>query len=93
MIDHFHHPPKGYSYEVQEHRRYVFSIWIVNHGEFSYTDKAPKSIWGFYHTKKKEYYAPVTSLKHGDKVSFDDTTPYSAMKIHLNPLEQCMYQK
>jgi len=93
MIEFPHQSPKGYSYEIQQFKRYVYAIWIVNHGEFSYTDTPPKSIWGFYSSKKKEYYAPIDAKKVGAIVQIEDTTPYSAMQLKLTPLEQCMYQK
>jgi hypothetical protein len=82
-----HQPPKGYSYEVTEYRTNFIAIWIINHGRFSYTDTPPKSIWGFYNTKKCVYHAPINSTKHGDQVEISNTRPYSAMKLNLNPLE------
>ena len=86
MFEFPHTPPRGYSYEISEHRRNILSIWICNHGEFSYTDDSPvKSIWGFYNTKSKQYYAPVNSKTVGKVVDIDDTTPYTAMQI-LKPL-------
>jgi len=93
MIEFPHQSPKGYSYEIQQFKRHVYAIWIVNHGKFSYTDTPPKSIWGFYSSKKKEYYAPIDAKKVGAIVKIEDTTPYSAMQLKLTPLEQCMYQK
>mgnify|MGYP003336828045 CR=1 FL=1 len=82
MFEFPHTPPRGYSYEIVPHKRNLLSIWICNHGEFSYTDNSPvKSIWGFYDTKKRCYHAPVNSSKHGDQVEFEKTTPYSAMQI------------
>ena len=81
-----HQPPKGYSYEVTEYKKNFAAIWIINHGRFSYTDTPPRSIWGFYNTKKQEYYAPVNSTKHGDQVDISNTRPYSAMQLNLNPL-------
>jgi len=90
MIDNFHQPPEGYSYEFQQYKRSVLSVWIINHGKFSYTDQPPRSIWGFYHTKKREYYAPINSKKVGERVNFQYTTPYSAMQLNLNPLEKCL---
>jgi hypothetical protein len=88
----FHHQaPKGYSYEIELFKRNIFSIWICNHGEFSYTDKTPRSIWGFYDTKKGCYYAPINASKSGDQVDIKDTTPYSAMQLKLNPLENVLY--
>jgi hypothetical protein len=80
-------PPQGYSYEVTLFKRNILAIWICNHGKFSYTDKTPKSIWGFYDRKTKCYYAPINSSKQGDKVDIKDTTPYSSMQLNLNPLE------
>jgi hypothetical protein len=87
MIEFPHKAPKGYSYEFESFKRNLIAIWICNHGEFSYTDKTPKSIWGFYDTKSKSYYAPINSSKQGDKVDIKSTTPYSAMQLNLNPLE------
>lgn len=85
-----HQVPEGYSYEVTEVKRNILAIWICNHGKFSYTDKTPKSIWGFYNTKTKSYHAPVNSSTVGSVVSIDNTTPYSAMQLNLNPLMQCL---
>ena len=86
MFEFPHIAPHGYSYEIIEHRRNILSIWICNHGQFSYTDDSPvKSIWGFYNTKSKQYYAPVNSKTVGKVVDIDDTTPYSAMQI-LKPM-------
>jgi len=84
--DFIHTAPEGYSYEVTAFKRNLLAIWICNHGKFSYTDKTPKSIWGFYQIKKGEYYAPINSTKQGNTVDISDTTPYSAMQLNLNPL-------
>ena len=86
MIDFPHTAPEGYSYEVQPFKRNLLAIWICNHGKFSYTDKTPKSIWGFYDTKANCYHAPINATQQGDKVRIEDTTPYSAMQLNLNPL-------
>lgn len=85
MFEFLHKPPKGYSYEFENFRSNVVRIWIVNNGFFSYTDKQPKSIWGFYNVRKKTFHAPIRSDKVGDVVNFSDTTPYSAMQI-LRPM-------
>jgi len=85
--DFSHQPPEGYSYEVTEYRKNFIAIWIINHGKFSYTDTPPRSIWGFYNTKKECYHAPINSTKHGDTVDLDNTRPYTAMPLNLNPLE------
>lgn len=83
-----HQPPKGYSYEVQEHKRNVVSIWICDHHQYVFNDGAPvKCIWGFYNIKKQCYYAPINSTKIGDRVDIDNTRPYTAMQLNLNPLE------
>ena len=84
--DFIHQSPKGFSYEVTEHRKNMLAIWILNHGRFSYTDTPPRSIWGFYSTKKRCYHAPINSTKHGDTVDIDKTSSYTAMQLNLNPL-------
>lgn len=81
-----HQPPKGYSYEVEQFKRNILAVWVCNHGQFSYTNKTPKSIWGFYNTKTKCYYAPINAKQVGDKVEIEDTSPYSAMQLNLSPL-------
>jgi len=81
-----HKAPKGYSYEIELFKSNILAIWILNHGSFSYTNKTPRSIWGFYDTKKQCYYAPVNSSKQGNQVDIKRTTPYSAMQLNLNPL-------
>ena len=86
-----HEPPKGYSYEIEQFKRNLLAIWICNHGKFSYTDKTPKSIWGFYNTKTKTYHSPINATKSGDPIEFKYTTPYSAMKLKLNPLEYVLF--
>jgi len=83
--DFIHKAPKGYSYEVQSFKRNLLAIWICNHGQFSYTDKTPKSIWGFYNIKKQCYHAPINATKQGDTIDIHKTTPYTAMQI-VKPL-------
>ena len=84
--DFIHEPPKGYHYEVEHFRRNVCRICIVNDGSFSYTDVAPKSVWGFYDVKKRRYSAPINYSKQGDPVDINNTTAYSSMQLNLNPL-------
>ena len=86
-----HEPPKGYHYEVEQFRRNVYRILIVNDGSFSYTDVPPKSVWGFYDSKKGSYSAPINYSKQGDPVDIKDTRPYTAMQLNLNPLEAALY--
>ena len=86
-----HEPPKGYHYEVESFRRNVCRICIVNDGSFSYTDVAPKSVWGFYNAKSRTYSAPINYSKQGDTVNINQTRPYTAMQLNLNPLEAALY--
>ena len=94
----FHHePPKGYHYEVEQFRRNVYRICIVNDGTFSYTNDPPKCVWGFIKTTGKKgstettYYAPINYNKVGDSVRIEDTRSYTAMQLNLNPLETVLY--
>ena len=83
----FHHePPEGYHYEVEHFRRNVCRICIVNDGSFTYTNDAPKCVWGFYDSKTGRYSAPINWSKQGDPVDINDTRPYTAMQLNLNPL-------
>jgi len=84
--DFIHEPPEGYRYEVEQHRRNMVSIWLRFPHRFSYCDHAPRTIWGFYDTKKKVYCAPINSTKHGNQVDIKDTRNYTAMQLNLNPL-------
>ena len=81
-----HKPPKGFHYEVDQFRRNVYRICIVNDGTFSYTDVAPKSVWGFYNSKTGKYSAPINFSKQGDTIDISKTRPYTAMQLNLNPL-------
>ena len=86
--DFTHEPPKKYTYEVESFRRNVLRIWCCNHAEFTYNGGAPaKTVWGFYNTKQRQYYAPINSKKVGDKVNFNSTTPYTAMQLNRRGLE------
>ena len=86
-----HKPPKGFHYEVDLFRRNVYRICIVNDGTFSYTDVAPKSVWGFYNTKTGKYSAPINFSKQGDTIDISKTRPYTAMQLNLNPLMAAFY--
>lgn len=83
-----HEPPENYTYKVEEFRRNVLRIWCCNHFKFTFNGGSPaQTIWGFYNTKQRTYYAPINSTKCGDKVDISDTRPYTAMQLNLNPLE------
>jgi len=85
----FHHdPPKGYRYKVVRKNNSIVAIWTVCNPGFVYNGGNDiHCIWGFYNSKKQQYYAPINSNKIGKEVSIQDTTPYSAMQLNLTPLE------
>jgi len=90
IVEFYHTAPKGYSYEFEEFKRNVVSIWIRNHAKFDYNNGASvRSVWGFYNTKTKCFHAPINSKTVGTVVDITDTTPYSAMKIKRTFLEMC----
>lgn len=83
-----HKAPKGYSYEFEDFKRNVVSIWIRNHSKFDYNNgKSVRSIWGFYNQKTKQFHAPVNSSTVGSVVMIESTRPYTAMQINQTPLE------
>lgn len=87
-IDFPHDAPAGYSYEFEEFKRNVVSIWIRNHSHFDYNGGIRvRSIWGFYNQKTKCYYSPVNSKTVGKEVDISRTTSYTAMIPKTTPLE------
>jgi len=55
---------------------------------FDYNLGVPtRTIWGFYDTKKQQYFSPVNSKSIGACVNIKDTRNYTAMPLKLNPLE------
>ena len=83
-----HKAPKGMRYEVEEHKRNVFSIWLRYEREFDYNlGKPVRCIWGFYDFKKCQFYAPVNSSTIGNVVEFKNTREYTAMPLKQTPLE------
>ena len=81
-----HQPPDNYSYEVESFRSNVVAIWLRHHYNYTYSSDVVRTIWGFYHTKKGEYYAPINAKKCGGKVNLSETSAYSAMPKKYNPL-------
>ena len=80
-------PPNNYTYETRTHNRTFIGIWLHCHHRFVYNGGAPVyTIWGFWCSKTGKYYAPINSKTIGKEVRIEDTTPYSAMPINLNPL-------
>ena len=87
-----HLPPKGYWYEAVRKNATTIAIWTVCNPGFIYNDgNDVRCIWGFYNTKKQQYYAPINSTKQGDPVDIESTTPYTAMQLNLNGLEQLLF--
>lgn len=85
-----HQPPEGYSYEVEQFKRNVFSIWLRCHRKFDYNmGKSTRTIWGFYDYKKCQFYSPVNSSTVGKVVEIKNTRPYTAMPINQTILESC----
>jgi hypothetical protein len=83
-----HKAPEGYSYEVKEFKRNIFSIWLRCHREFDYNlGKSIRTIWGFYDYKKCQFFSPVNSSTVGKQVDFKNTRNYTAMPIKQTPLE------
>ena len=90
--DFTHRPPEGYRYEAIRKNANVISIWTVCNPGFVYNDSNDiRCIWGFYNPKKQQYFAPINSNKVGESVDFSNTTPYSAMQLNFNGLEQLLY--
>ena len=64
---------------------------ILNHSHFTYTDRTPRAIWGFYNTKTRTYFSPVNCKTVGEEVDITQTRNYTAMRLNLNPLELALY--
>jgi len=85
-----HTAPQGCYYEIEQFKRNVLSIWLCNNREFDYNlGKPTKTIWGFYNSKKREYYAPINSKTVGKAVDINHTRNFTAMQIKQTVLEQC----
>lgn len=83
-----HTAPNGYSYEYEDFKRNVIAIWLLCHMHFDYNHGAPtRTIWGFYDTKKKQYFSPINSKTIGECVSIENTRNYTAMPLKITPLE------
>jgi hypothetical protein len=83
-----HLPPEGYFYSFEEYKSGVVSIWLNNTRKFDYNmGKPTRTIWGFYKSKTRKYYAPVNSKTIGKEVDFKNTRNYTAMQIKPSPLD------
>ena len=91
-LDFHHEPPTGYRYEIVRKNASTVAIWTVCNPGFVYNDgNDVRCIWGFYNPKKQQYYAPINSTKVGKEVNIKNTTPYTAMQLNLNGLEQLLF--
>ena len=90
MIAEFpHQPPTGYSYEFEEFKRGVIAIWLHCSRKFDYNNGAPtRTIWGFYKSKTREYFAPINSKTIGARVDISDTRNYTSMPIKYQGVEK-----
>ena len=90
MIAEFpHRPPTGYSYEFEEFKRGVIAIWLHCSRKFDYNNGAPtRTIWGFYKSKTREYFAPINSKTIGARVDISETRNYTSMPIKYQGVEQ-----
>ena len=87
-----HQPPKGYSYEAIQFKSNIIAVWLLCHRRFVYNGGSPtRTIWGFYNTKTKRFFAPINSKTVGEEVSLTNTSPYTSMPLKLNPLEYALY--
>lgn len=88
-IEFSHTAPKGYSYEFEEFKKNVVAIWLRHNAVYDYNlGKSVRSVWGFYNSKTRTYYAPVNAKTVGKRVDLNDTTPYTAMQILHKGVEQ-----
>ena len=70
----------------------LIGIWTkFNSGVVYNDDNGVSCIWEFYNPKKQQYYAPINSTKVGKQVNIKNTTPYTAMQLNLNGLEQLLF--
>lgn len=92
MILEFPHKPptKEYSYEYEEFNTRMIRIWLCCSRRFDYNlGKPTKTVWGFYNSKKRVYYAPINAKTIGKEVNIEDTRNYTAMPIKQTSLEAC----
>lgn len=82
IIEFPHTAPEGYSYEFEEFKKNVVTIWLRHHNSYDYNlGKSVRTVWGFLNSKTKTYYSPINAKTIGERVDLEDTTPYTAMPI------------
>jgi hypothetical protein len=83
-----HKAPKNYSYEFENWSAGTIRIMLNCHRKFDYNlGASTATVWGFFKSKKRVYYAPVNAKTIGKEVNIENTTPYSAMPIKRTALE------
>lgn len=81
--------PEGYYYEFEEFKRNVQAIWLRHTCIYDYNlGKSVRTIWGFYNSKTKSYFAPINSKSVGKLVDINNTTPYTAMPLNYTGVEK-----
>jgi hypothetical protein len=89
IVDFPHKAPENCYYEYEEFKHNVVRIWLCNTHEFDYNLGAhTKTVWGFYHSKRKKYYAPINAKTVGKEVNINNTTAYTAIIPKLTGLEK-----
>jgi hypothetical protein len=88
IVDFPHKAPKDYSYEYEEFKHNVIRIMLRCHREFDFNlGKPTATVWGFYHSKRKKYYAPINAKTVGKEVDIKSTRNYTAMPVKPSPLD------
>jgi hypothetical protein len=88
IVDFPHRAPENYSYEYEQFKHNVVRIMLRCHRQFDFNlGKPTATVWGFYNTKNRKYYAPVNSKTVGKEVDIKSTRNYTSMPIKQTPLE------
>jgi len=88
IVDFPHKAPENYSYEYEQFKHNVVRIMLRCYRQFDYNlGESTSTIWGFYNTKNRKYYAPVNSKTVGKEVDIKSTRNYTAMPLKQTPLE------
>ena len=86
--DFIHEAPPRFRYRTAKFKANVISIWCDHLDNYCFSNGDQVStIWGFYNTKKRQYFAPINSKKIGAVVDINSTTPYTAMQLNRKGLE------
>ena len=73
--DFIHEAPPRFRYRTAKFKANVISIWCDHLDNYCFSNGDQVStIWGFYNTKKRQYFAPINSKKIGAVVDINSTT-------------------